>query len=277
LHFTAEQQSMVRWRGADLDQLNPKVLDEADALLTELEAFSGLIFGTDPSPWTGVKLADGAIVQRTIDALRRLVNECWPALQMNLSAVIADSKAPGPNTLDELGSLVGLLNGINNTLRCFEATIFEQDLEALKVALEPAKNRLSAILTWCSNGKYRQARRLIRELNHNGEKSTRTLLNAVVISAAQLRRWNSLAPGRCPITCDGLPDLRAALDRTVAELETLTPVLDRGDLRHHSIDALQSLCRKLAADSVIPFRLPRLTEIERKLSEPWDSCYSRRA
>ena len=86
LHFTAEQQSGVRWRGVELDRLTPGVMDEAYALLSELEGFSSLFLGTDQSPWTGAKLANGAVVQQTIDALRRLVNECWPALQTSLSA-----------------------------------------------------------------------------------------------------------------------------------------------------------------------------------------------
>ena len=105
LHFIAEQQSGVRWRGVDLDRLTPSVMDEAYALLAELEGFSGLFLRTDPSQWTGAKLANGAAVQQATDAVRRLVNECWPSLQTTLSAVISTSKVPTPNTLEELSSL----------------------------------------------------------------------------------------------------------------------------------------------------------------------------
>ena len=138
LHFTGEQQSEVRWRGVELDRLTPRVMDEAYALLSELEGFSGLFLGTDQSQWTGAKLANGASVQHAIDALRRLVNECWPALQATLAEVIATSEAPSPNTLDELSSLLGLLNGINETLGCFEPSIFEQDLEAIRICAQPS-------------------------------------------------------------------------------------------------------------------------------------------
>ncbi len=138
LHFTGEQQSEVRWRGVELDRLTPRVVDEAYALLSELEGFNGLFLGTDQSQWTGAKLANGASVQHAIDALRRLVNECWPALQATLAEVIATSEAPSPNTLDELSSLLGLLNGINETLGCFEPSIFEQDLEAIRICAQPS-------------------------------------------------------------------------------------------------------------------------------------------
>ena len=186
-------------------------MDEAYALLSELEGFSGLFLRTDPSQWTGAKLANGAAVQQTIDALRRLVNECWPALQTRLSAVIATSKAPSPNTLEELSSLLGLLNGINKTLECFEPGIFERDLEGIRVALNPAKNRLSAMLAWCFKRKYRQARRQVRDLRRNGGKSSAKLLDVVTMAAAQHRRWNALVPGRPPVTCNSLAECRSAL------------------------------------------------------------------
>jgi len=268
LHFVAEQQSGVRWRGVDLDRLTPSAMDESYALLSELEGFSGLFLRTDPSPWTGAKLAGGAVVQQTIDAVRGLVDGCWPALRASLPAVVATGKAPNPNTLEELSSLLGLLNGINKTLDCFEAAIFEQDLEAIKVALSPAGSRLSAALAWCFKSNYRRARKQVRELRRNGEKSSaKLLLNVITMAAAQLRRWNALAPGRPPVICNGLGDCRSALDRILVELETLAPVLARGDLRRYSLDALQQLCNTLAADNLTPHRLPRLTQIEQRLSE----------
>jgi very-short-patch-repair endonuclease len=267
LHFAAEQQSEVRWRGVDLDRLTPNAMDEAYALLSELEGFSELFLRTDPSQWTGAKLTNGALVQQAIDSVRRLVNECWPALQASLSAVIVTSKAPNPKTLEELSSLLGLLNGVNKTLECFEAAIFEQDLESIKVALSPAKGRLSATFAWCFKSNYRRARKQVRELRRNGEKSSAKLFDTVTMAAAQLRRWNAVAPERVPVICDGLEECRTALERVVVELQTLTPVLAHGDLRRFSIDELQRLSSTLAADSSTPHRLPRLTQIENRLSE----------
>ena len=267
LHFTADQQSGVRWRGEELDRLTPGAMDEAYPLLSELEGFDGLFLRTDPSQWTGAKMANGDVVQQTIDALRRLVDECWPALQASLSAVIASCGAPNPSTLEELSSLLGLLNGINKTLECFEPAIFEQDLEAIRVALNPAKSRLSSTLAWCFNRNYRLARRQVRELRRNGEKSSTKLLEVVTMAAAQLRHWSAVVTGRPPVICNNLGECRTALDRTITELETLAPVLARGDLRRFSINGLQRLTSTLAADSTTPHRVPRLTQIEERLSE----------
>jgi very-short-patch-repair endonuclease len=266
LHFSEDQRSEVRWRGVELERLTLSVMDEAYALLTELEGFSGLFLRTDPSKWTGAKLANGAAVQHTIDALRRLVNECWPELEKHLNAVIATSKAPSPNTLGGLSSLLGLLNGINKTLESFEPAIFEQDLEAIKIALNPAKSRLSAAWAWCFKPKFRRARRQVRDLRRNGERSSAKLLEAVSMALAQLRHWKALAPGQPPIITNNLAECRSALDRTTAELELLASILARGDLRSDPIDGLQLLCKELVADSLTPHRLPRLTQIEERLS-----------
>ena len=89
----------------------------------------------------------------------------------------------------------------------------------------------------------------------------------VTVAAVQLRHWNALAPGRPPVICNDLGECRSALDLTIAALESLAPVLARGDLRRYSINGLQLLSNTLAADSSTPHRLPRLTQIEERLSE----------
>jgi len=267
LHIPADQHSATRWRGADLDRLTPAIMDEAYALLAELEAFSGLFLRTDPSQWTGAKLANGAAVQQTIDSLQRLVNECWPALEASLSLIVGTTSATHPRTLEELSSLLGLLNGINETLEQFEPAIFEQDLEAIRVVLDPARNRLSAALAWSFKRMYRQTRRKVRELRRDREKSSAKLLEAVTIAAAQLRRWTVLAPGHLPVSCDDLEACRSDFDRAMTELDTLALALARGDLRRFSIDGLRRLSETLLADSATAYRLPRLIQIEQRLSE----------
>jgi very-short-patch-repair endonuclease len=267
MRFTRDQQSVIRWREGEIARLTPKVMDEAHALLAELEGFDSLFLGTDSSEWTGAKLTNGSVVQATTDALRRLIDECWPTLQDAVAAVITASSAPNPSTLDELRSLLGLLNGVNKSLEGFEPAIFEQDLPATIAALGPAKGRLSAVLAWCFNGNYRRARGKIRRLRRDGEKSGAKLLDAVIMAEAQLRRWHVLVPGRPPTKCDGIANCRAALDRTAAALEQLAAVLPRVDPRRSPIAELRRLTQALAADTNTPHRLPRLSQIEERLGE----------
>jgi very-short-patch-repair endonuclease len=267
MRFAQDQQSTIRWRGSELDRLTSNVIEEAAALLSELEGFSGLFLRTDRSEWTGAKLTNGSVVQEATDAVRRLVDECWPMLQEAVSKVTADSKASMPGTLDELRSLLGLLNGINKSLESFEPAIFQQDLEAASAALRPSKKRMSAILAWWFNGNYRRVRRKVGKLRRDGEKSGAKLLEAVIMAEAQLRRWNALAPGQAPSVCEELAKCRSALDLTIANLETLASVLSRSDLNRCPISELHALTRALAADTTTPYRLPRLIQVEERLYE----------
>ena len=266
MRFSTEQQTSIRWRAGELDRLSPDVMDEAQGLLSELEGFSGLFLRTDRSEWTGAKLNSGLAVQETIDALRNLIEECWPMLQAEVSKIIAASKAPNPKTLDELRFLLGLLNGVNKSLESFQPAIFQQNLPAVIATLSPARSRPSAVLAWCFSGNYRRVRKKIRKLRRDGEKSGARLLEAVIMAEAQFRRWNSLAPGEPPVISDGLATCRSILDQTIANLDKVTSVLAHRDLRRSSIHELLRLTQALAADTNTPHRLPRLIQIEERLS-----------
>jgi Protein of unknown function (DUF4011)/AAA domain len=146
MRFTADERSAVRWRDGELARLTSNVIDEAQALLSDLGGFGSLFLRTDRSEWTGARLTNGSVVQETIDAVRQLVDECWPVLQESVSKVITSSKAPNPETLNDLRSLLGLLNGINKSLDTFEPSIFQQNLTAVAATLGPAKSRLSSVL-----------------------------------------------------------------------------------------------------------------------------------
>ncbi len=267
LHFSLDESSRTRWRGAALDRLTPAAKDEARNLVNELEGFSDLLPGANQSPWSTARLTDGESVQLTIDSLGRLRNEYWPRLQNLIAAVAAQSKLPPPAKLDDLRSLLGLLNGINFTLERFDAAIFQRDLDALRSALAPAARRMSAALAWLFSGKYRRARKTARDLRKDAEKSTRKIFQELIMADVQMRRWSAIAAGRQPAACAGVEDCRRCLDTIITELKKLTPILGRGDLSGYRIGDLGSLINDLTDDSRTPYRLPRLYLVERRLSE----------
>lgn len=62
----------THWRGAELSSLTPPGDRQIADLLTEAGGCSSLLFlRTDPSPWTGAALADGAAVQRALDFVQQ--------------------------------------------------------------------------------------------------------------------------------------------------------------------------------------------------------------
>ncbi|HZY58998.1 MAG TPA: AAA domain-containing protein [Candidatus Binataceae bacterium] len=267
LHFSPDERSSVRWRGADLDRLPPAAKDEGRDLIAELEGFAGLLMRTDSSPWATAQFTDGESVQLAIDSLSRLLNEFWPRLQALLAAVLDETKATPPARLDELQGLLGLLNGTNLTLERFDAAIFRQDLDALKSALAPAAGRLSAALAWCFNGNYRRARKMVQGLRKDGETSARKLLEQLIMADAQLRQWSAMTAGRAPIASASVGECRHYLDATLAELKQLIPTLGRGDLTRYSFGDLGALINDLTSDQNTPYRLPRLYFLQRRLAE----------
>jgi hypothetical protein len=266
LHFSPDEQSMVRWRGEELDRITPQAFGKASDLLTELGGFRELFLRTSSSEWNGAKLVDGVAVQEVIDALARLTHDCWPTLDSELDTLLSFCAVPRPDSVEELQSLLGMLHGIAQTLHDFESEIFTIDLEALKVALSPAVHRRSAIRAWCFDRKYRQAARQSRKLRRDGERSHAKLLKAVTMAAAQLHRWNAWACGVIPAVPPNLTACRSALNRTFAEVEKIASILNRGDLRRYPIKELHCLINALADDDATAYRLPRLLEIEARLS-----------
>ena len=267
LHFSADESARTRWRGAELDRLTPAAKDQARGLIIELAGFSDLLQGANQSPWSAARLPDGEAVQLAIDSLGRLRSEYWPRLQELIAALTAESKLPPPATLDDLRSLVGLLNGINLTLARFNAAIFKSELAPLLKALGPAAGRISAVVAWCFSATYRQARKTARHLRKDAETSVGKILRELIMADAQMRRWSGIAATRPPVACAGVTETRQCLDAVIAELKRLTPILGRGELSAHRVQDLGRLIDDLSADSRTPYRMPQFHLVGRRLSE----------
>ncbi len=265
LHISPNQRSQVRWRGAELAVLTADTITHTQLLLTQLQGFSDLFLGTSSSPWAGATLPTGAAAQQAIDIARRLAYQSWPALLESASRMTKVLTLPDTSDIGELSSLLGLLNGIDGTLKFFQSAVFQSDLKALYTALAPSEVRISAILAWCFNPAYRKARQAVRALCTAGERSSSKLRAKIKMALAQLDHWNVLSPGRLPVTCDEATACRSALDQVLTDLNILNRVLTASTLRTQSIGQLDRLITQLAADTVTPFRLPSLLEIENKL------------
>jgi hypothetical protein len=89
----------THWRGAELSSLTPPGDQIAD-LLTEAGGFSSLLFlRTDPSPWTGAALADGAAVQRALDLVQQMQSDTLPRFFESVKGVIG-AKRTSPTRVD---------------------------------------------------------------------------------------------------------------------------------------------------------------------------------
>jgi very-short-patch-repair endonuclease len=256
----------VRWRGSSLDSLGAAVAAEAHDLLIEAGGFSGLFLGTDASPWTGARLVDGAAVQTAQDLVAGLAHQRWPAARLSLaSAGNLVNFAPG--TLTEALHLVALCTEVAGTLALYDAGVYDLDLEELVASLQPAgRGAFARLWAALADGRFRAARRSLLSLRREGGVSGRQLLDEAIRIAAQRQAWAALIPAAVrPFAVADIHNMHAVLEAVQADIATLGVILGRADLAGLPLDTLERLLSALASDTVTPYRLPRLIEIEATL------------
>src|ERR1019366_2197441 len=106
---------------------------------TEAGGFASLFLRTDPSPWTGADLADGAAVQRALDLLQQMYSETLPRFLESVQDVTR-AGVRRPVSVVETGDLADLLEAIQTTLSAYSPAVYACDLESLLRGLALGKN-----------------------------------------------------------------------------------------------------------------------------------------
>src|SRR6185437_12275316 len=157
LALSGEYASEVRWRGAELERLNPSKSAEVRDLLREVSGLAGLLTRTDPSPWTGIAFRDGSSVQNAIDAARRLVYDLLPALRSSLADVHPALGFEEPRTFAMALELATFLRGIEGQLDLYSEEVYTTDLSAIVAQLERANSPLKAFWLAMTSSEYKVA------------------------------------------------------------------------------------------------------------------------
>jgi very-short-patch-repair endonuclease len=262
------ERSKTRWRGAELGRLSPSVVSEIRDLLVELGGFSGLLWRTDKSPWTGWQLVDGVVAQQALDSVSRLHGELWPTLRTSIAIVVAETGIPEPTTIDELKEVLDLVNDLNSTLGVFTAEIFQQDLNGLMNALAPSQHWRSRFFAWAFHPEYRQGCKTVAALCTASKRPAPQLYRDLSVAIAQVKRWTAIAPsGSVPAKSANVGRCRENFEAVQVEIERLTSLSGRADFARSRLDELEALITNLASDTDTPYRIPRFIEIERRIAE----------
>src|SRR6202049_3200258 len=116
LQLAGSVHTSTRWRGTELSKLTPPSDHQIADLLTEAGGLASLFLRTDPSPWTGADLADGAAVQRALDLVQQIHTETLPQCLASINAVFAQTGLKPPPTLATLKEFEVLLDAVDRTL-----------------------------------------------------------------------------------------------------------------------------------------------------------------
>lgn len=267
LRLTGSVSTRTRWRGEELSRLTPPVDRHITDLLDEAGGFASLFLRTDPSPWTGSFLADGAAVQRALDLAQQMHSETLPKFLESLDDVVAQTRLRRPESITESGELADLLEAVQTTLSLYSPAVYKCDLESLLRGLVPGKlGGFSALWAWCSNGHYRQARKSVLAIRVAGKASSAELCTEISHAANQSQTWRTWSNGASrPMALSGA-DKRLQNFRLISEqASALGDIVPLKSDTHLSLEALVQLTGSLVADQHTPFQIPKLTQIENGL------------
>lgn len=96
-------------------RLKPEVAERVRDLLAEAAGFESLFLRTDPSPWTGAKLPNGAAVECTLDLVSRDTVQTFPAFIASLHAVVHKSWLLWPASVECARELIDLVAAVRKS------------------------------------------------------------------------------------------------------------------------------------------------------------------
>lgn len=255
----------TRWRGADLQRLNGDVAQRARAVLEEAVEIGDLVLGTSSSLWNDVELADGRAALEALDLVDKLADVSIPALREQAATLRRDTGLPAPATLDAAVALVQLVDDVNTTVSRYRAELFDEDLQALLEALQPARTRMGAVWAWLTSASYRRARARALAMRTAGKVSARQLRSEIEEAVEQARRWRDHCGSTGKPRAVDIATLSTLVESVVVDAARIAQVLRRPDLPSTTLDELREVVSALAVDRTTPAKLPRVLALRHEL------------
>ncbi len=240
-------------------KLTREKLERAEAAVRAFANQPRVHLGSDELPWSRAQIADGAAAQSALALARRAADELSPALGEPLARVAADCECRAPASLNEIEHLLAVLRDAATFGARYRPQLFEQDLEALSDALEPAATgafgRLSAFLF---DSRFRAARKTMLAARTSPVSSD--ALHREAIEALKLqRRWREHAPrSNAPAHSAAASSLGAASTALAGACEALRRSLPGLAGPDRPLEQLGEQLAALASDNFTVFQMPEV-------------------
>jgi very-short-patch-repair endonuclease len=257
--------STLRWRGADLMQITPKVAKRVLDLLGEAAGFETLFNRSDSSPWTGIELKDGQAVQNAVDLAGRLSYETIPSLSECVHRTAKSSGLRHPKTMEEINELLALLKQADRILSKYSPDVFAEASNLL-TALHPGQGGgIHGVWLRLTNGDYKAASKKAVALR-KGEKASGVVIFRELSEANQTQdKWQELSgsggvPKSVPemVACD---EIHQTANAGLCALEAIC----KSSWNGLELSEVSARVLSLASDNTTPYRINRLYEIEQEL------------
>ncbi|MPZ67981.1 MAG: DUF4011 domain-containing protein [Actinobacteria bacterium] len=268
LRLSEGVKSTLRWSESELLRLDRVVIDEVKDLLLDLgSAYRSLFLRNDDSPWNGAVIPSGERAQEVVRTVRELL-QYWPQMEAALSGSVREAAVPPPMTVEGSERAATIFGRANSKLDEYEPDLFQHIAGNLVEALEPASGGvLSRTLAYLFNGRYRAARKLLLGVRKGGNAPSPLLLEEARAALEIARAWGSL--GAVNDLPKEVPSAES-LERTIGVVKPMLLILASAleeDLLRVPLPSLRDLFRALASDDITPHRLPRLFDMERRLTD----------
>jgi very-short-patch-repair endonuclease len=267
LRLPADSETQVRWRGPDLLQLTDQRIEMALDLLNEAAGFETLFTRTDRSPWNGVSFASGESMQKVLDLTAHLSSEIWPQWAQLLEQACSQALLKVPSTWNELQTWKACVEGVQAGLNIYTVTVFSSDSDRLLEILGPAKRGgLKGVWLRLTNAHFRAARKEALGIRRSKRVSLHALYHEIESLRELGRQWDALAiQGSTPKSVTEFDRLASKQNELLSGIAVVHSIRALQGWTCGSITEVRSGVDSLAADSITPYQLLRLTEIESKL------------
>lgn len=261
-----QTKSNVRWRGSELRKIEDAGPRKVRDLIREAQGLAALFLRCDPSPWNGVKLADGPAAQHAVDLVARMTSESLPECVASLQKSADELDVRVPTGLKEGQRLYALAEAVERTLSLYAPEIFGEDIGRMASVLARGKSsRLVAVWAWCTSSDYRHARRQALGFRRAGKISGPQLSAELEAANRQKTEWAEWSHASLPRRLSGRVEAHRKLLTVARDVEALESVLASGRFGSVTFDEIGSSVSALAGDRLTPMRLPVLYRVEREL------------
>ncbi|HEX3987543.1 MAG TPA: AAA domain-containing protein [Acidobacteriaceae bacterium] len=257
----------VRWRGSNLLELTSQAIDTARDLLRDAAGFESLFLRTDSSPWNGIAFSSGESVQDALELADTISTKFWPQWSKLLDKMCSDASLKLPITWDEAQKLQDCVGGVQSGLDRYRVAVFSGDTDALVEQLERAKNGgLKAFFLRLTDSRFRRARRAALEMRLSKRVSVLILYGELTELRRLAKQWEALGQqGSSPRSIPAFDLFAHEQEKLLAGVADLHKVRPIEGWPNGTMENVKRIVDSLATDSVTPYKLLRLTEIESRL------------
>lgn len=268
LGFEGPDEPLIRFSPTQIFELDGAAAARVRADLGEWAHLTAGL-GVQRSLWLGARVKTREQAREAHALATALAFEVIPSANRALDGVIADTGLSVPASVEAWQQVFDLLGSVARTADRVDAKIYEQNLEALLQALEPAgrawPRRLPAQLF---SRRYRAAKRLVRSLWTCPKRPrSRLIFDTLHAARRDLDLWQGYGG-------EGAPRLPEQLELAVREYEELrSKLIGLGNLivsRDLMARAHQDVggdVARLANEQSSLFKLPRIAELEHYLCD----------